>query len=66
MVSSQDEIHNAIEIVKERGVILPNREGGARLNSRVVEEVLLDAFDDAGDVNPFVLEFARDIIARAQ
>lgn len=65
MSTSQDEIGKAIEIVKERGLILPNREGGTRLDSHIVEEALADAVDDEGEVNPFVLEFAREIIANA-
>lgn len=66
MVNIQDEIDSAIEVVKKQGLTIPNREGGARLDSRVVEDVLLDALDDAGEVNPYVLALARDIISHAQ
>lgn len=65
MTPIEEEIRNAIKLVQERGLTLPGREGGGQLDRQVVEDLLKDAFDDTGEANPFVLAFARQIVAAA-
>jgi hypothetical protein len=64
MSDSESTISNAVKIVKDRGgLILPSRDGAKLLDSNVIAEVLLDAVDDTGVVNRFVLAFAEQIVA---